>query len=49
MANTGTLPAALTPNAKLDALHVVYRNRITAFKENPPGDDWDGVYKAVGK
>ncbi|MCK6417800.1 MAG: adenylate/guanylate cyclase domain-containing protein [Alphaproteobacteria bacterium] len=41
--------AALTPNAKLDALHEVYRKRISAFKDTPPPADWDGVFKAQTK
>ena len=27
----------------------IYDTRITEFKANPPGDQWDGVYTALQK
>ncbi|MEJ2385512.1 MAG: adenylate/guanylate cyclase domain-containing protein [Xanthomonadales bacterium] len=30
-------------------LFELYHERITYFRENPPGDDWDGVYVATAK
>ncbi len=27
----------------------VMNDRINEYKENPPGDDWDGVYRAETK
>lgn len=33
----------------LTTLYALYEERVTDFKENPPGDDWDGVYVATSK
>ena len=33
----------------LSVLYDLYEERIVEFKENPPGDDWDGVYVATSK
>lgn len=33
----------------LSELYLLYEDRITDFKLNPPGDDWDGVYVATSK
>lgn len=42
--------AAMTLDAPIYApLYDLYRQRIAAFKDNPPGADWDGVYKALAK
>ena len=30
-------------------LFELYHERIEYFRENPPGDDWDGVYVATAK
>jgi adenylate cyclase len=34
---------------RLDDLYEVYRTRIQALKEDPPGPDWDGVFVATTK
>jgi adenylate cyclase len=34
---------------EFDGLYDLYDERITAFRETPPGDDWDGVYRATSK
>ncbi|HUL07423.1 MAG TPA: adenylate/guanylate cyclase domain-containing protein, partial [Candidatus Acidoferrum sp.] len=43
----------LEENAALDRrlakLHRRYRRRIAHFEQNPPGDGWDGVYRAETK
>ncbi|MFA6317648.1 MAG: adenylate/guanylate cyclase domain-containing protein, partial [Elusimicrobiota bacterium] len=33
----------------LKVLHDLYAERISAFRENPPESDWDGVYVATSK
>lgn len=30
-------------------LSVLYEERLTDFKANPPGEDWDGVFVATSK
>ena len=34
---------------ELDGLVELYRDRIASFREEPPGDDWDGVFEAKSK
>lgn len=34
---------------KMAVLYALYQERIDAFTENPPGKDWDGVYRATTK
>ena len=34
---------------RLGELYDLYAERIAEFRENPPGDDWDGVYVATSK
>ena len=34
---------------RLTKLHRRYRRRILHYEQNPPGADWDGVYRAEGK
>jgi adenylate cyclase len=41
--------AAAAAGAKLDGLYDLYRDRIEAFRETPPPDDWTGVYSALTK
>jgi adenylate cyclase len=33
----------------LDKLHALLAERIAAFRDNPPGADWDGVFSATEK
>jgi adenylate cyclase len=45
----GTLEAieqsrAAEGGQKLNTLFELYLERVQAFRENPPPDDWDGVY-----
>ena len=34
---------------KLDKLYRLYEDRIAAFRAEPPGRDWDGVFTATEK
>jgi len=34
---------------RLAKLHRRYRRRIAHFEREPPGADWDGVYRAQAK
>ncbi|MBN35703.1 MAG: adenylate/guanylate cyclase domain-containing protein [Rhodospirillaceae bacterium] len=34
---------------ELEGLYELYDERIADYRENPPGDDWDGVYTATSK
>ncbi len=38
-----------TRKTRLRKLYAMYAERIDAFKANPPGEDWDGVYVATSK
>ena len=40
---------AESSGTELGGLIALYRERIAAFREEPPGDDWDGVFEAKTK
>jgi hypothetical protein len=39
--------AALDPS--LERLYDLYRDRIGRYEQNPPGQNWDGVFVALTK
>ncbi|MEP9390252.1 adenylate/guanylate cyclase domain-containing protein [Mesorhizobium sp. KR9-304] len=45
----GMEPIAVRLGVELDGYIALYRSRIEYFRENPPGEDWDGVYVAATK
>jgi adenylate cyclase len=38
-----------TPRLRLRALYALYRGRVTAYQQQPPGEGWDGVFVALSK
>ena len=45
----GMEPLAGRLGVELEAYISIYRSRIAYFRENPPGEQWDGVYVAATK
>ena len=48
-ATAAILRARAAADGRLDGLYELYRERIAAFRERPPPEDWDGVEIATEK
>jgi adenylate cyclase len=48
-ATAAILRGRATAGGRLDGLYDLYRERIAAFREHPPPEDWDGVEIATEK
>ena len=36
-------------NIEIETLNMLYKDRIKEYRQNPPPDNWDGVFVATSK